>query len=141
LYADTTPEVADMDTVTIVRWCIGVVGVSVVAGVPLSYLWYAILCWIMGIVRKLPFIPRIPLKETGVLTGAVERVFFTISVAMDLSGTAIAMVAWVAAKNSILWPGFTKEGNSAQGTVSLLTSIGSMLIALLGAAVCKGKFF
>jgi len=130
-----------MDAMTVIRWCIGVIGISIIVGTPLSYLWYGILCSIMGIQRKLPRIPTIPLRETGQLTGIVERVFFTVSVAMDLSGTAIAMIAWVAAKNSILWPGFTKEGGSAQGTVSLLSSIGSMLIALLGAAICKGKLF
>jgi len=130
-----------MDKITVIRWCVGVLGVSIVAGLPLTYLWYAFLCLVMGIDRKLPLIPTRPLKETGHLTGVVERLFFTVCVAMDLSGTAIAMIAWVVAKNSILWPGFTRTGSSAQGTVSLLSSIGSMLIAILGAAFCKGKLF
>jgi hypothetical protein len=130
-----------MDKLTLIRWCAGILGVSVVLGVPLSYLWYAVLCRLMGIERKLRLIPKLPLTETGHLTGIVERVFFTVAVAMDLSGTAIAMIAWVGAKNSVLWPGFTKQGSSAQGTVSLLSSMGSLLIAVLGAAICKGKWF
>ena len=126
-----------MDKITLIRWCVGLVGISILAGLPLSYIWYAVLCRVVGIQRKLPLFPKLPLKETGQLTGLVERVFFTVCVAMSLSGTAIAMITWVLVKNSILWPGFAKNGDSAQHTVSLLSTIGSLLIAILGAAICR----
>jgi len=123
----------------ILRWVAGLAGVAVVLGWIVSYLWYAFLCWLLGADRKLPLWPNRPLVETGHLTGIVERVFFAVAIATDLSGTATAMIGWITVKHFILWPGFTRNGPSAQGTVSLLTSIGSMLVAIVAGQICSGS--
>ena len=121
------------------RWFIGLVVVAIVAGWIVSYLWYAFLCWLVKIECKVSLWPKRPLDETGHLTGVVERVFFAVAIGTDMSGTAIAMIGWITVKNIILWPGFTRNGPSAQGTVSLLSSMGSMLIAIVAGEICRGK--
>jgi hypothetical protein len=123
----------------ILRWLVGLVAVAIIVGTIVSYLWYALLCWLLNSERKVPAWPKRPLEETGQLTGIVERVFFTVAIATGMSGTAIAMIAWITVKNLILWPGFTRNGPSAQGSVSLLTSVGSMLVAIVGAQICNGS--
>ena len=66
--------------------------------------------------------------------------FFTIAIALGMGGTAIAMVAWITVKNTILWPNFARNGDQSQHVVSLLASFGSMLIAVVPAQVCVGKW-
>jgi hypothetical protein len=112
--------------------------VSVVAGTIVTYFWYVLLCKLAGITDKPPPGLKAPFTETGSLTGIVERVFFSVAIATEMSGTAIAMIAWIALKNQILWQSFTKGNGTPEGLVSLLTSVGSMLMAVLGAAVCTG---
>lgn len=99
----------------LLRWLFSLLGVAVVGGAVVTYVWYAVLCWLLGIPRKLPVWPSRPLTETGSLTGIVERVFFAVAVATGMSGTVIAMVAWTGIKHSILWPSFTVGRSSAQG--------------------------
>ena len=124
---------------TTLRWLIGLIGIAAILGWLVSYLWYAFLCWLVKIDCKVPLLPRRPLDETGHLTGVVERVFFAVAIGTDMSGTAIAMIGWITVKNVILWPGFTHNGPSSQGTVSLLSSMGSMLIAIVAGEICRGK--
>ena len=123
------------------RWLVGLLGVSVVLGALLSYQWYSILCWLLGVEQTTPLIPKIPIEHTGPLTGIVERIFFTVIIATSMSGTAIAMVVWITIKELILWKEITKDGPSPRATISLLTSVGSMLIAIVGAEICKGTLF
>jgi len=123
----------------ILRWLVGLVGVAIILGTIVTYLWYALLCWLLGTDRKVPLWPKRPMEQTGQLTGIVERLFFAVVIATEMSGTAIAMIAWITVKNLILWPGFTRNGPSTEGTVSLLTSIGSMLLAIVAGEICKGK--
>jgi hypothetical protein len=130
---------------SVVRWIFGLVGVDVIIGYFLSYGWYALLCKLMGEDQKYKLWPPYPLKEnnyqTGHLTGILERIFFTTAIATAMGGTAIAMMAWITVKYYILWPGFTRIEPTKRGTVSLLSSMGSMLLAILGAEVCKGKLW
>jgi hypothetical protein len=83
--------------------------------------------------------------ETGSLIGIIERVLFTILFAGNVNGTAVAMVTWIMLKNSTLWADFSKpKENSLKQKepkrlfVSMMSSVGSMLIAFLGAQICKG---
>lgn len=122
----------------LMQWLIGLVVVSIVLGAVFSYLWYWFLCWLIGTERKLPSWPKRPIKETGQLTGIVERVFFTVAIATNMSGVVIAMVGWITIKNSILWPKFSQQ-EPPQATVSFLSSIGSLLIAVLGGQICLGN--
>jgi hypothetical protein len=130
-----------MDKIALIRWCSGLVGVSIIAGVPVSYLWYAFLSRLMKVPCKFTLFPRWPLTETNQFTGIVERTFFTVAAGLEMSGTAIAMIVWILAKNSILWPGFTKEDSPAQRYVNLMSGVGSMLIAIIAGEVCEGQFF
>lgn len=123
----------------ILRWLVGVVGIAIIVGTVVSYLWYAFLCWLFRTDRKVPVMIKRPLEQSGQLTGIVERVFFTVAIAVGMGGTAIAMIAWITVKNLILWPGSTRNGPTTEGTVSLLTSIGSMLVAIVAAEICKGN--
>ncbi len=125
----------------VVRWIAGLVGVDVILGYFLSYAWYALLCKLLSTEQKFSLCPKLPLKETGHLTGIVERVFFTTAIATGIGAAAVAMMVWITVKHYILWPGFTGQRSTKEGTVSLLSSMGSMLLAILGAEVCKGSLW
>jgi hypothetical protein len=75
------------------------------------------------------------------ITGMVERLFFTVLVAMDASGVPTAMVAWIGVKMAANWnrPG---RGDSSEVRVwaisALLAGLISMLFAYIGGWICSG---
>ena len=84
----------------------------------------------------------------GWLTGLAERLFFTFIVASDVSGTAVAMIAWIALKLTINWnrPGMKLEGEQSDviraryGFVAAVVGLLSMLFALAGGLICRLGF-
>lgn len=83
-------------------------------------------------------VPRVP----SWLTGAVERFFFTLLVAYDVSGTGPAMVGWLALKFATNWnhPDWAKYPQARPFAFSaLLAGLLSMLFALLGGRMARGK--
>ena len=118
-------------------WLIGLVVVSTVLGAFLSYVWYWALAKLAGVKRDLPSWKAI-LTENGVLTGIIERVFFTVAIATGMSGITIGMVAWTALKSRTLWSAFMKNGEWDRVSVSLLASLGSMIIAIVAGKICAG---
>jgi hypothetical protein len=62
------------------------------------------------------------------LTGPVERFFFTILVAYDVSGTAIAMIGWITVK---MYQKLNKNENKSYAFSRLLGGLVSMLFALI----------
>jgi len=74
------------------------------------------------------------------LVGSIERLFFTILVAFNVSGTATAMIAWIAIKMATDWQRILPRG--AKLTVrslafsALLGNMISLLFALIGGLIC-----
>ena len=78
----------------------------------------------------------------GWLMGLVERTFFVLIIAFEVSGAAPAMIAWIALKTAINWQrrGIGDELVSwiRETQASVLTSLVSMLMALPGGLICRG---
>ena len=75
------------------------------------------------------------------LTGLVERSFFTVAVALNLSGATTAMVGWVAVKMASHWtrPSARHGPNSRFLVFSgLLAGLVSMFFALVGGLIARG---
>jgi hypothetical protein len=77
------------------------------------------------------------------LMGVVERLFFTIIVACEISGTAVAMVSWILVKMVTNWHKITDESDNkvikrGLSLVSLIGGMISMLFALLGGLIIRG---
>lgn len=77
------------------------------------------------------------------LTGVIERGFFTVLVAYDVSGAATAMMAWMGLKLATNW---NRVGNtqspelwSAWAFSALIGGIVSLLFAVLGGFIWGGK--
>jgi len=109
--------------------------------------------WLATLALLWAFSPPPPETEapnyilTGPLTGLIERVFFASAIGFDLSGAAVAMIAWLTLKNTNLWPQASHPDNIGDrwlgridffaGFVSLLgaTWAGLVLRFSLGQAV------
>lgn len=78
------------------------------------------------------------------ITGAVERLFFSVLVAFSVEGFAAAMVAWLALKLATNWNrDFWKKTSSARlyGFSALLAGLISMLFAFAGGLIAKGNLW
>jgi hypothetical protein len=122
----------------ILQWIIGLVGISLFLGTIAVGIWHRFLCWLMDIECKAELKwPKRPVTETGFLTGVIERTFFTVAVATNLSGTAIAMIAWITVKYYISWKDSTEKNVRKQAMASLLSGMVSMLVALTAGHICN----
>ncbi len=130
---------------SLLTWSVGL-AVSVLVG--------GLVTW--GFLKILRRYTRIPKSKPdpatrGVpawLTGAIERLFFSLVVAFDLPGTTIAMIAWIAAKMAANWnrptldqPSSPEEAiQRARGSFTALTAgLVSMAFAAIGGLICDGK--
>lgn len=122
-------------------WLIGL-GVSVIIGGVVTWL------FIIGLERYL----RVQ-KEAETegdlrsipswLTGAIERLFFTVAVALNLSGTATAMIGWLTLKMVTNWnrPGGERDAKHIRGAfIALLAGLVSMLFAAIGGYICRADW-
>ena len=123
------------------RWLIGLVLVSTVLGAFISYLWYWVLAKLNGVTRVDITSRKAILTENGVITGIIERVFFTVAIGTGMSGITIGMVAWTALKSRTLWAAFIKNKEWDCVSVSLLSSLGSMIIAIVAGKICSGTIW
>jgi len=77
------------------------------------------------------------------ITGTLERLFFAVLVGFDVSGTAIAMILWVALKMATEWFSVIQEQREAwkmQMVFSaLLGNVVSLLFALVGGLIFRWK--
>jgi hypothetical protein len=75
------------------------------------------------------------------LVGTVERVFFTILVAFNISGTATAMIGWVTIKMLTDWHRILKPdagvGLRSLAFSALLGNMISLFFALIGGLICR----
>jgi len=90
-----------------------------------------------------------PLPESSerqvplLITGSAERLFFTFIVAFDVSGAAIAMVAWITLK-MLASRRYRVQRAEEEGTTTplafefsgLLGNLSSMFFALVGGLIC-----
>jgi hypothetical protein len=122
-------------------WTIGLF-FSLVVGSVVTWLFLKVLrCWLGASEPK----PRLSAGSKGVppwLTGMVERCFFTLLVALDVSGVPTAMVGWLAVKLATNWnhPDWKDKLDTRTYAFSaLLGGLVSMLFALVGGLVCAKK--
>lgn len=125
----------------VASWIIGLIYVSVILGSLVTYLWHAALSIALSLRFHEPDTDA-PWLLTGPLMGIMERIFFTCVVALDLSGTAIAMMAWIALKaqshfNIVNVNPRVDAQNFRRLYRELLASLGSMLMAAIGGYVWK----
>lgn len=82
---------------------------------------------------------QIQSETLPVITGLVERTFFTLVIAFDVSGGAIAMIAWLGAKMAVNWNRLSGESAVARGfsMTALQTGMVSLFFALVGGLICK----
>ncbi|MFH2012571.1 MAG: hypothetical protein ABIJ37_07735 [Pseudomonadota bacterium] len=83
----------------------------------------------------------------GWLIGLIERLFFTFIIAFDVSGSATAMIVWVATK---MLSGWHRTGIGDKLKIedivpisfsALLGSLVSMFFALIGGLICQGRIW
>ena len=74
------------------------------------------------------------------IMGSLERFFFTVLVIVSLPGTASAMLAWPALKLAHNWAVVRERHSRTSRSLvfaSLLTSLLSMTLALIGGIACR----
>jgi hypothetical protein len=73
------------------------------------------------------------------VTGLIERTFFTLVIAFNVSGGAVAMIGWLGAKMAVKWNRQPGESpiNRAFSMTALQAGIVSLLFALVGGLICK----
>ena len=78
------------------------------------------------------------------LVGIIERLFFTILVAFNITGFPIAMIAWSGVKIAVNWQAEKKETtyiSSCLAFCSLIGTLLSLLFALFGGFICRGYIY
>jgi hypothetical protein len=85
-----------------------------------------------------------PLDVPSWLVGLVERTFFAVLVAFNVSATALAILTWIALKMAFSWNIVWREKGSitlrSLAFSALLANLFSMLFALIGGLICRGGF-
>ncbi len=128
-------------------WFIGLT-FSVLGGWPVTWLFLKLLRKAM----RLPEKPKpkgkkaknAPRGVPATLTGMIERFFFTVLVAFNVAGVAVAMIAWIALKLATNWNrDYWAKTSSARlyGFSALLASLVSMLFAFLGGLIVRGELW
>lgn len=132
----------------ILRWTVGLI-------VSLGVGWLFTGCFLKGLqnyierrslLQALQASIRARPKEEGEkvppsLTGLIERLFFTMMVATDISGTAVAMITWIFAKMVTNWNRLGREVPVSRAFSALLAGLVSMLFALIGGMICRGTLW
>ncbi len=78
------------------------------------------------------------------LTGAVERIVFTVLIAAGIAGTAPAMIGWLALKLASNWNREDRKNNPKTRPYAfsaLLAGLVSMFFAALGGLICSGNLW
>jgi hypothetical protein len=122
----------------LISWIIGL-SVALILGdlVPRVVLW----AMRRRINFRRPTYPGIPV----LVTGTIERLFFLVAVAFNLSGVIVAMIGWIGVKMAAHW-GARQEANEQQAVDSIyavrisaiLAGILSLFFAMVGGLICAG---
>lgn len=79
----------------------------------------------------------------GSVTGFIERFFFTLLVAFDVSGTGVAMMGWISVKMASGWNTRARSDGEewakavGKSFIALLAGLVSMTFALIGGLVIR----
>lgn len=65
------------------------------------------------------------------LIGVVERTFFTLAVAYDISGAAVGMIAWITVKMVSTWNRPDRKAPSDDPEIAVQLSMAALLASLL----------
>ena len=122
----------------LLHWSVGLVGVAVLLG-HFATRWFVNILNRKVSTKKGPW-DEIPSWLRKTLIGVVERTFFTVAIAVDLSGTAIAMIGWTALKGTLYWASY-KATHPANVLIAVMGSLISLLFAIIGAQVCNGRLW
>src|SRR5215510_6686967 len=103
--------------------------------------------FLKGLRYKLGTLPKPRISAGGKevppwLTGALERLFFTVLIGFEIPGVVTAMVGWLALKLATNWnhPDWKDKSDARTFAFSaLLGGLVSMFFALLGGLICAGK--
>lgn len=123
---------------TLVRWLVGLI---FALGVGQVTTWY-FLRWLRGRLKlNVLHSDTDELPVPGWLVGVVERLFFVVAVAFNVSGAAIAMIAWIAVKMVTNWNrvGQIPPESPRAALTGLIGGLVSMLFALIGGLICSGQ--
>jgi hypothetical protein len=123
------------------EWTIGLL-FSLVVGDIITRLFLKVLRRWLGTSPK-PRLSRDSKEVPPWLTGAVERLFFTVLIGFETSGAPTAMIGWLALKLATNWnyPDWKEKPDARTFAFSaLLGGLISMLFALLGGLMCARKF-
>jgi hypothetical protein len=112
------------------------------AGLAISLvLGYLIITFFVGRMRKGTEDEKYKDKAMAFWTGTIERLFFTLLVAFEMSGIPTVMVAWVIFKVAPDWERLTKEtvkeDQKGPAFIRLLGNVLSMIFALIGGLICN----
>jgi hypothetical protein len=123
----------------VMRWVIGLVLATFVGGV-ITHIFLSRLRKNIAPTQASLDRPRVP----AWITGIVERTFFFVLVAFNISGVPTAMVGWLAVKLAANWnrrPGPKEEEPNAKALAvsAALAGVVSMTFALLGGLVSTGQ--
>lgn len=132
---------------TLVGWLIGLLGVSLILGSLFSWLtWCGLRKFFDSIVsRKGWDVPeeeneRVPIQP--VLTGILERLFFTILIAFNIPGVAGGLFTWIVVKMVSGWNRMTGGNETWRRVLSfnaLINSLVSLFFAVLGGLIANGN--
>ena len=107
-----------------------------------NYAWKADLAFYLGF-KPYPSISA-PVREfPPLLTGLIERLFFTFLIGFDVVGIPIAMMGWIALKMTNNWASVMGDQDLKKILLPLISSgfIGSLVsmgFAYLGGLICNG---
>jgi hypothetical protein len=116
--------------------------VGILAGFTISLVVAAFaVSWVLEWLRRDLEVESAPRDEhvPAWIVGTVERGFFTVVVAAGLSGVAVAMILWIAAKMAVGWGGGSQgiQDREALRYTALLGDLISMTFALVGGGVVR----
>ncbi len=119
-----------------VRWLFGL-GVALVVGGIVTWIFLAAIRRYLGAYKPAPDVKGVP----AWLTGVIERLFFALVIAFNITGAAIAMIGWLTLKMVTNWnrPGPEQDRvRIVNAFAALLAGIISMLFAMVGGLIIRG---
>ncbi|UCC72206.1 MAG: hypothetical protein JSV86_17855 [Gemmatimonadota bacterium] len=118
------------------RWVVGLVVALAVGGVVTG--------WFLKGLRSYLNIAKPSGRDVpNWLIGLSERLFFTVIVAFNVSGAAVAMMVWIVIKIVPNWELHVKHGTANKPLTwsSILASLCSMFFAILGGLIISGRIW
>lgn len=107
------------------------IAVAVIVALPVGGLVTSL--FFRRLLRRLNLTSSLPSGEAvpGWLIGVVERTFFTLTVAYDLSGTAVGMIAWITVKMVSNWNRPDRKAPSEDPEITVQLSMAALLASLV----------